>query len=148
MTSAGVISRLAVLGLALALLSGCGPPKPPAGEVEINKLATWFQYYRTEHRGKAPKSEEELVAFIKKEYEVAPEKTPDFEKLLSSPRDGQRYVVMYGTKQKSRVDLEKNLACYEAEGVDGKRLVAYESAWTEELDQAGLDAILEGYKKK
>ena len=146
MTSAGVISRLTVVLLAFSFLGGCGRPKPPAGEVEINKLATWFQYYRTEHRGKAPKNEEELVAFIKKEYEVAPEKTPDMEQLLTSPRDGQRYIVMYGAKQKSRVDLEKNLACYEAEGVDGKRLVSYESAWTEELDQAALDAILEQYK--
>ena len=146
MTSAGVISRWSVVCLTCAFVVGCGPPAPPAGEVEINKLATWFQYYRTEHRGKAPKSEEELVAFIKKEYEVAPEKTPDMEQLLTSPRDGQRYVVMYGAKQKSRVDLEKNLACYEAEGVNGKRLVAYESAWTEELDQAALDAILDQYK--
>ena len=49
-------------------------------------------------------------------------------------------------KQKSRVDLEKNLACYEAEGVDGKRLVAYESGYSQELEQAALDAILETYK--
>lgn len=144
MTSAGVIFRLTVVLLAF-VFSGCGQPKPPAGEVEINKLATWFQYYRTEHRGKAPKNEEELVAFIEKEYEVAPN-PPDMDQLLTSPRDGQRYIVMYGAKQKSKVDLEKNLACYEAEGVDGKRLVAYESAWTDELDQAALDAILEQYK--
>ena len=142
------IARLMLAAMLFSYLVGCGPPKPPVGEVEINKLATWFQYYRTEHRGKAPKNEEELIAFIEKEYEIAPEKTPDFEQLLSSPRDGKRYIVMYGVKQKSRVDLEKNLACYEAEGVDGKRLVSFESAWTEELDQAALDTILEGYKKK
>lgn len=139
-------ARLLAASLLLSYLAGCSQPKPPAGEVEINKLATWFQYYRTEHRGKAAKSEEELVGFIEKEYEIAPDKMPDMEQLLTSPRDGKKYVVMYGVKQKSKVDLEKNLACYEAEGVDGKRLVAYESAWTEELDQAALDAILEEYK--
>lgn len=142
------IARLLVAAMLLSYLVGCGAPKPPIGEVEINKLATWFQYYRTEHRGKAPKSEEELIAFIEKEYEIAPDKTPDFDELFTSPRDGQRYIVMYGVKQKSRVDLEKNLACYEAEGVDGMRLVSFESAWTEEVDQARLDALLEGYKKK
>ena len=86
MTSAGVISRLTVVLLALVFL-GCGQPKPPAGEVEINKLATWFQYYRTEHRGKAPKNEEELVAFIEKEYEIAPN-PPDMEQLPNTARTG------------------------------------------------------------
>ncbi len=144
MLSTGQLYRLAIVLVAFVLV-GCGPPPPPAGEVEINKLATWFQYYRTEHRGKAPKSEEELVAFIEKEYEIAPE-APNMDELLISPRDGQKYIVMYGAKQKSRVDLEKNLACYEAEGVDGKRLVSFENAWTKELDQAELDAILAEYK--
>jgi hypothetical protein len=66
----------------------------------------------------------------------------DREQLLTAPRDNQRYVIHYG--KPTSPNPERNVAVYEKEGYRGKKLVAFESAWSQEVDEAQLQSLLAG----
>ncbi len=107
----------------------------------IENVAKWYQYYRAEHRGKPPGNEEEFTAFIQSKLDERGE-TLDRDKLLTSPRDGQEYVVNYGKPTSNNPD--RNVAVYEQEGYRGMKLVAFEMVWTKEVDEAELQSLLAG----
>ena len=124
--------------------SGCGEPggpPPPEGQLHIENVAKWYSKYRADHRGKPPKDEATFIAFVSGMLKERND-TVDPDQLLTSPRDGQRYVVTYGKPTSN--DMEKNVAVYEKEGYRGNRLVAYESGWSEEVDEATLQSLLAG----
>lgn len=124
-------------------LPGCDflqNPKPPSGILEIEKVANWFHRFRRLHRGKAPKSEEEFIQFIEEEFDKLGGEV-DAVAMITSPRDGQTFEMLYGKKSKSK-NPEENIACYEREGYGGKKLVAYETGISKEVDDAELQALL------
>jgi len=135
--------RVALLFMAVLITApGCdlgGGAPPPEGQVAIERAAKWYQKYRADHRGKAPPDEKTFVAFIQAKLKSRGETvTPD--ELLTSPRDGQRYVIQYGEPNSS--NIERNVAVYEKEGYGGKKLVAFEAAWAKEVDDAELQSLL------
>jgi len=107
----------------------------------IESVATWYQYYRAEHRRRPPANEEEFTAFIQSKLDER-DQTLDRDKLLKSPRDGQDYIVQYGKPISNNPD--RNVAVYEQEGYRGKKLLAFEAAWAKEVDDAELQSLLAG----
>lgn len=123
------------------MVSGCRPPAPPKVRLAIEGVAKWYQLYRADHGNRPPRSEDEFLAFIQKKLESRGVAF-DREKLLTSPRDGQRFVIQYG---KPNSDFaEKNVAVYEKEGYSGKKFLAFESAYSREVDDAELQSLLRG----
>lgn len=128
----------------LLVVSGCGEPggpPPPEGQLAIENVAKWYSLYRADNRGTPPKDEDTFVAFIDSKLKERGD-TVDREQLLTSPRDGQKFVVTYGKPTSN--DMERNVAVHEKEGYGGNRLVAYESGWSEEVDEATLQSLLAG----
>jgi hypothetical protein len=123
--------------------SGCelgGGAPPPEGILAIERVAKWYQLYRTKHRGKAPKDEDAFIAFIEKDLAARGSEMLDREEFLTSPRDGQKYIIQYG-KANSK-NIERNVAVYEQEGYRDKKLLAFEAAWSREVDDAELQSLL------
>lgn len=136
-------SRFCILSIcAFSCVLGCNfsDPTPPSGRLEIEKAASWFQMYRRRHRGKAPKDEAEFVQFIEEEFEGLGE-TVDGLEMLTSPRDGQTFEMLYGKKAASK-NPEENVAGYEREGYGGKKLVAFETGISKEVEETELQSLL------
>ncbi|MEA1952092.1 MAG: hypothetical protein U9N87_11950 [Planctomycetota bacterium] len=128
----------------LITASGCdlgGGAPPPEGQLAIENIAKWYQLYRADNRGKSPPNEKVFIAFIKAKLRLRGE-TVDPDKLLTSPRDGQRYVIRY--VKSNSANMDRNLAVYEKEGYRGKKLVAFEAAWSKEVDDTELQSLLDG----
>jgi hypothetical protein len=64
----------------------------------------------------------------------------EIQKLLVSPRDGQKWVVLYGKPRPA--NPERSVAVHEKEGYDGKKLVAFEFGYSQEVDDAELQKFL------
>jgi hypothetical protein len=109
------------------------------GRVAIETVAKWRQLYTADHGGKPPADEQQFLAFIEKKLTERGEPFNPNE-LLTSPRDGQRFVVQYG-EQSARLG-ENRVTVHEKEGVDGKMLVAFESGRSQEVDSAELPGLL------
>ena len=119
---------------------GCRNANQPAAPVESNLkiLAVLFGRYLSQHQGRTPP---DAVAFKKFVSELRPEelqmlKVTDVEKMFVSPRDGQPYVVRYGTKLPPPGPQGASIVAYEQTGVSGRRYVAYATAGTAEIDEA------------
>ncbi|MBN1853923.1 MAG: hypothetical protein JW829_14415 [Pirellulales bacterium] len=134
---------LPVFGLWFTV-SGCntgGDLPPPESRLHIENVAKWYSLYRADHAGKTPVGEKEFVEFI--ENKMKSRGTPvDRDQLLTSPRDGQRYVINYG--KPTSTSPEKNVAVYEKEGYHGKKLVGFEFGNSRELDEAELKSLMAG----
>lgn len=131
--------------VALSLAApGCGMgggAPPPEGQMAIENVAKWYQLYRADHRGRPPADEDAFTGYIQSKLDERGQ-TLDRDKLLTSPRDGQAYVIRYGKPTSNNMD--RNVAVYEQEGYRGKKLVAFEAAWAKEVDDAELQSLLAG----
>lgn len=131
---------LICIAVLMFTMIGCGAPAPPSdGLLQIENVSKWYSLYRAEHKGKPPKDEEAFVGFIKARLSERGD-TTDPRTILASPRDGKQYVIQYG--EPTSPNVEKNLAVREAEGFDGKKLVAFEGGYAEELDEAAIQKAL------
>lgn len=119
---------------------GCngGGPAPPADQLQIEAVAAWYQSYRAAHDGKAPPNEQAFTAFIERKQQETGQ-TVDVQELLTSPRDGQKYLVNYKPNSNS---LHRNVAVYEREGHQGTKWLAFENKWSEEVDDTKLQEYL------
>lgn len=138
--------RLAVISF-LFLSIGCeeqitGPSVEE--RLAIESVAKWYQYYKSQNRGKAPKDEAAFATFIDKQLEGRSGEVETAEEILTSKRDGEKYVVLYGADAGKSKNMDKNVALYEQVGVGGKKLVAFEAAWAKEVDEAELQSLLAG----
>ncbi|RIK85351.1 MAG: hypothetical protein DCC67_04155 [Planctomycetota bacterium] len=68
--------------------------------------------------------------------------------LLTSPRDGQPLVIVYGKRIAPKDSPNTPWAAYEQTGVDGKRMVAKVRGTVDELTTAEIDAQLAAAGKK
>jgi hypothetical protein len=108
-----------VLAVALtALAAGCSTPPPPQEDQAAANLRKIVQAYDVaEYKlRRAPRNEEELKRFLGEAGA-----TGDPEKLMRSPRDGQPYVVLYGTPLDP--DGRATVLAHEKDGAEGKRYV-------------------------
>jgi hypothetical protein len=132
-----------LLAVLIASLWGCQKQlsEPPSGDAEIQNVGKWYQDFRSANGRRHPRNEAEFVAFIANRSKQ--EGTPvDPQEILKSPRDGQKYVVTYGKPTSS--DFNRSVVAYEKEGVDGEKLVVFESKATRKMDDAELKALLSG----
>jgi hypothetical protein len=137
---AGICTLVLLLG-ALLTAPGCsskGPP-PPEGQLAIEDVAKWYQVYREFNGRKAPPNEQAFIAFIEGEWRKRGTQA-DIQALLTSPRDGQKYVVMYG--KPAPKNPERSVAVHEKEGYGGKKLVAFELGYSQEADETELQQFL------
>jgi hypothetical protein len=114
-TSGGSVLALTMIALALG---GCSKPQPPQEDpavVNLRKIVLAFDVAEYKLR-RAPKNEEELKRFF---GETGATGAPD--QYLRSPRDGQLYVVLYGTPLDP--DDRSTILAHEKEGAEGKRYV-------------------------
>jgi hypothetical protein len=106
-------------------------------QLHIETVASWFQAYRSKY-GKPPPNEQAFLAYIQEEQK-ARGLTVDVQDLLTSPRDGQKYVINY---KPNSATLDRNVVVYESQGYDGKKWMAFENKWSEEVDEAKLQEYL------
>ena len=107
------------LALAALLLAGCsgGGPKPPAPDVSADNLtaiANAYILYASEKKT-PPKSAEDLKAAVPQITQT------DF---LTSSRDGQPFVILWGADPSAGMGEQPLVIGYEKEGKDGFRFVA------------------------
>jgi hypothetical protein len=130
--------------VAVLVLIGCGRGEddPPSIESQqaIEKIAKWYQLYRSDNGGKQPSDEDAFLAFINNTLTERGQKTVNRKELLTSPRDGELYIIRYG-KVNSR-DQVHNMVAYEKIGADGTKLIVSELARSREVDESELQSLL------
>jgi hypothetical protein len=134
----GCLGAALLVGTCGCGLGGGGAP-PPEGITRLESLVSWYRSFRTEHNGKAPANEEEFLKFVDGKMKAA---GSDFntQELVVSPRDKKKYVVTYGKPRPANPEVF--VLAYEQEGYDGKKIVAFESSQTREVDDAELKSLL------
>jgi hypothetical protein len=135
--------RAGLLGIFLCTLvlatTGCagGGAPPPMDQLHIETVAGWYQSYRSKN-AKPPPNEEAFIKFIEAEQKARGQ-TVDIQKLFTSPRDGQKYVINY---KPNSTNMDRNVVVYESQGAGGTKWLAFENKWSEEVDDAKLQEYL------
>ena len=122
-------------GLLVLVMSGCQAPAPaPVEKTRLNKLATYYGRYISQHQGNSPANEQALKDFIKK---LDPEINVD--ELFVSSRDNERVVVRYNLNTQSGGET---VTVHEKTGVNGKRLVGLLTGEVREVDEAEFSVLM------
>ncbi|QDT69259.1 hypothetical protein MalM25_21930 [Planctomycetes bacterium MalM25] len=119
----------AVTLLAVMLVVGCSSQRVPSlaevNNTNIKKLRGAYGLYLFQHDLRGPENEEELKEYLRTD-EGAQVKlgrmgmtVDQIDSIFISERDGQPFKVRYGLR-----GLGDHAVAFEAEGVDGKRMVA------------------------
>jgi len=110
---------IVLLVAALAPLSGCRrqkPIDPVEGQVSENLSVIARAYNKAiEKNKKPPASVEDLKPFL-------PTDKPA-DSLLKSVRDGEPFVILWGTDPRTGMDVKPLVIAYEKKGQGGKRMV-------------------------
>jgi hypothetical protein len=132
------LPSLMTLAVALGCTSSAGPP--PEGRLAIENVGKWHQLYGAAHGGQPPADEKAFVAFIEKKLA---ERGQQFDpSMLVSPRDGEKYIVLYGKKPPT--PGTDAVVVREKTGHDGKVLVATHLGRSREVDAAEAAGLLPG----
>jgi hypothetical protein len=140
------MSRFLSLGLAFAVgtLLGCGGEPAGADVDSIKNVVELYAQYAATHKGQPPANEAELQKFVgeleaqaRAAGEPAEGTGTRFDKYFTSTRDGKRFVVKYGTPV-SYSKASTEVLAYEADGVSGKKLVAFNNGTVIERDAASV----------
>lgn len=119
-----------------------GSPEPEA-KARLTKLLRLYQAYVDKNK-KGPPNEQALREFGQK---LSPDERDkylvgdDLDNLFTSPRDQQKYVILYNLKLDP--GGQTRAVAWEATGQGGKRYVALSIGYVEEYD----DETLKEYKK-
>jgi hypothetical protein len=132
-------------------LIGCGGQLSPTGgdadfqaRRSMSTLASFYGDYVSAH-GAPPKDEASFRAFL--DERAAGIKRIGFEsidQLLTSPRDGEPLVVIYGTVKAPADSPNTPWAAYERTGVEGKRMAARVRGDVVELTDAEIEKEFSG----
>lgn len=145
-TTTTALRSVSLFFFAIMVLTGCGKGShdPPSVEalMAIENVGKWYQLYRADHGGKQPADESAFLDYVNRKLAERGAEAVDSDELLTSPRDGEPYVVRYG-KVSSR-DQARNLVAYEKTGGNGTRLIVSELAISREVDDAELQSLLSG----
>jgi hypothetical protein len=143
--------RAACLVAAFGMIGGCGrstpPPSPPTPATSIASLGRMYGEYASRHDGVGPADEGAFRSFLES-LPAAQKKSMGFDDLsqaLTSPRDGQPYVIVYGVSPaepfESAVGGTPNPAAPpQGAGLQGQPLVVYE-----QVGQNGLRLVATGF---
>jgi hypothetical protein len=139
-------AALVLLAVYAALLSGCGDGEAQKQMQErdnIRTLARMYGQFMSGHRGVGPKNEAEFKQYLEsRKGELAGEQITDINTLFISNRDEKPYVVVYGLGQPAAMTPTGRVIAYEQQGVDGKRMVAYETMAADELDEERFKSVV------
>lgn len=107
----------------------------PAAKVRLEKLFAFYQDYTRQHR-KPPPDEQAFKEFLSNlpADEKAIAQLDDVDRFLTSPRDGEKYVIRYG--QVIDVGRAPRAVAWEQTGAKGKRFVALSVGYVQECDEA------------
>jgi len=135
-------ARLGLIPICLLWLGCTGKTEQPTEIKSLQLLGTLFGRYQAAHRGAPPPDEAAFKKFISG---LSPtEQTglgidpANLDKLFTSPRDGQSYVVRY--------KATGPVIAYEQVGKNGKHMVVYPNTQVEEVDEARLKELVPGAK--
>jgi hypothetical protein len=138
-----------VMGLtSLSLMSGCGAVDPQDSLAAVNsnniqRLANLYFTYQSRNDWRGPANEAQFKAFLKN---YNPEKlkrigleASTIDQLFINERDGQSFKIRYGVPGSAMGSSEPVI--FEAEGVDGVRLVGRLNMTQEETDAAKYEEL-------
>jgi hypothetical protein len=137
-----------------AALVGCGGVSRTGGGDDfqarrsISELASFYGDYMSEHAGAPPADEAAFRAFLQQRSAgIERMDVGGVDGLLTSPRDGQPFVVIYGKRIAPADSPNTPWAVYEQTGVDGKRLAAQVRGEIVELTDAEISSKLKAPAK-
>lgn len=134
------------LAACLALVSGCTEQAAQQEAEErdhLKTLALMYGKYLGSYGGVGPTNEKQFKDFLNsRKQELAQMQIEDIDALFISPRDGQPYTVVYGLRPGPSPGPSGRVIAYESQGVDGKRMVAYELTFIEEMDEAKFQTVV------
>ena len=142
----------AALLLGVAAILGCGGVSPTGGGDDfqtrrmLGLVATFYGDFLAE-RGAPPKDDAAFRAFFQERSQQLERMKLDVDTLLTSPRDGQPFVVVYGKRVAPPGSPNTPWAAYEQTGVDGKRLAAQVRGQIVELTTEEIDKQIAAVKK-
>lgn len=130
------------LALVFGTVSGCGgPTKPP--ETQSGRMQAVVSLYGMARtvQGRAPADQERFKSFIVEKGAKTLErvKVTSADELLTSERDGQPFVVIYG---KPPAGINPDVLVFEQTGVDGKRQVGFGMGHVQEVDEAKFKELV------
>jgi len=119
---------IAILVAGFLTNTGCGGKRVSLGDdketrVVMNVLSIFYGEYLESHRGKPPQNSGDFRNYLESRsedltfYHVA---NPD--QLLTSPRDGQPFVIVCGKRHAPKDSPGTPWAAYEQSGIEGKRM--------------------------
>jgi hypothetical protein len=124
-----------LLVVAIPMLSGCARERkidPVEGQVGESLMIVANAYLQaTEKNKRPPKGPEELKPFL-------PADKPA-DSLLRSVRDGEPFVILWGTDPREGMDVKPLVIGYEQKGKDGTRMV-FTAMGVMTMDEAGFAA--------
>jgi hypothetical protein len=124
-----LIAAGTLLALVVSTL-GCADSPSADNQQQGDKVRALLSLYFSAGRamGHPPRNEEEFKKYVQEQGGPFLERLniQSVDELFTSSRDGKPYVIVYG-KRPSEVVL------YEAEGVDGSRMVGYDIGQVREL---------------
>ncbi len=98
------------------------------------------------HRGESPANEAGFKHFIQSlpPEQLAAMKATDADKLFTSARDHEPYVIVYGKPNGPPGPAGAPVIAYEHTGIEGKRFVASSMGAVEEVDEAHFRQLVPG----
>ena len=134
---------LLALWLVLVVSAGCragstvGTTDPEA-KLRLERLLEFYLRH-ADQKGKGPPNEHAFKEFIRKVSRDEPGRAgvgEDLDQLLTSPRDGQKYLVRYGLTIDRAGDAQP--VAWEHTGSGGNRFVALSMGYVEEYSEQGF----------
>jgi hypothetical protein len=111
-------------------------------DTNLKKVSSLYRFYQYRNGWQGPKDAAALRAFVDqappKKLEMMQVDPARFDELLVSERDGQPAKVRWGVAI-GPTDVQPLV--FEATGVNGKRVVVFSNAETEEVDTARYDTL-------
>lgn len=143
---------LLIAALGLSMWMGCGPTARPQlpEERNLKALAVLVGQYRSKHQGKSPPNLEALKAFVANadanSLKVLNIEPHEVERLFVSSRDHKPYVYRPSPSGAPKIGSDgkpvQHVLFHEADGIGGKRWVAYDLGGTELVDDAKFGQLI------
>ncbi len=124
---------------------GCGGSKPvgptTVDEAQVKVLGILYGKFLGTTRGRAPKDQQQFVDYLNSNRPSWEKIVDSPEQLLTSPRDGQPFVVLYGEAYKGQPNSATPWMAYERDGFDGKKQLINIRGAVSEMDAAEISSL-------
>ena len=142
----GMKAKLTVLSVGLAMLflaAGCGDKIPTLADVNdsnIKRVHSIYKIYQKANNYAGPENQDEMTKFVNEDAtaKVLVERmnldVSDLSGIFVSERDGQPFKIKWGVQ-----GIQDHPIIFEAEGFEGKRLVAFHKV--KELDASEAEKL-------